>query len=69
MEYRSLHSNLRWIIDPYIPIYEGNHICGVVVSMFASNVVDREFKPKTIKLVFAASLLSTQQRLVGSESG
>jgi hypothetical protein len=38
----------------------------VMVSMLASSVVDRGFesglvKPKTIKLVFVASPLSTQQ--------
>ena len=33
-----------------------------MVGMLASSMVDREFehKPKTIKLVFVASLLSTQ---------
>jgi hypothetical protein len=49
-----------------------------MVSVLASNVVDLEFepdrvKPKTMKLVSVASLLSTsikekEQRLVGSES-
>jgi hypothetical protein len=33
---------------------------GVLVSVLASSVVDRGFKPKTIKLVFVASPLSTQ---------
>jgi hypothetical protein len=42
-----------------------NHIGGVVVSMLASSAADRGFKPrsgqtKTMKLVFVASLLSTQ---------
>ena len=43
-----------------------NRISGVMVSVLASNVVDREFesspvrvKPKNIKLVFAASQLKT----------
>jgi hypothetical protein len=44
-----------------------------MVSVFASSTVDRGFKPKTMKLVFAASMLSTQhkekeQQVVGSES-
>ena len=42
-----------------------NRIDGVMVSMLASSEVDRGFdpgrvKPKTIKMVFVASLLSTQ---------
>jgi hypothetical protein len=37
-----------------------NRISGVMVSVLASSVVDR-VKPKTIKLVFVASPLSTQQ--------
>jgi hypothetical protein len=38
-----------------------NHIVGVMVSILTSSTVDRSFKPikpKTIKLVFAASLLN-----------
>ena len=31
------------------------HIVGVMVSVFASSVVDRGVKPKTIKLVFVVS--------------
>jgi hypothetical protein len=31
-----------------------------MVSILASSVVDLGFKPKTIELVFVASLLSTQ---------
>ena len=47
----------------YKPLF--NRIGGVIVSMLASNAVDRGFepdrvKPKTIKLVFVASPLSTQ---------
>jgi hypothetical protein len=42
-----------------------NHIGGVMVSVLASGAVDHGFeprwgKPKTIKLVFVASTLSTQ---------
>jgi hypothetical protein len=33
---------------------------GVMVSVFASSAVDRGFEPKTIKLVFVATPLSTQ---------
>jgi hypothetical protein len=36
-----------------------NHVSSVLVSVLASSVVDR-VKPKTMKLVFVASLLSTQ---------
>ena len=41
-----------------------NHIGGVMVSVIASSAVDRGFeprsgKPKTVKLVFDASPLST----------
>jgi hypothetical protein len=36
------------------------HIGGVIVSMLDLSEVDRGFKPKTIKLVFVASPLSTQ---------
>ena len=41
-----------------------NRICGVMVNVLASSVVDRGIepdciKPKTIKLVFVASPLST----------
>ena len=35
-------------------------IDGVMVSVLASSALDRGFKPKTIKLVFVASPLSTQ---------
>ena len=47
--------------------------CGVLVSVLALSVVDRGFKPNTIKFAFVASSLSTQhnekeQRLDGSES-
>ena len=37
-----------------------NRIGGVMVSMLASSAADRGFEPKTIKLVFVASPLSTQ---------
>ena len=37
-----------------------NRISGVMVSVLASSAVDRGFEPKTVKLVFVASLLSTQ---------
>ena len=45
----------------------------VMVSVLALSVVDRGFKPNTIKFAFVASPLSTQhnekeQRLDGSES-
>jgi hypothetical protein len=48
-----------------IPSNEFNHIGGVMVSVLASSAVNRGFepvrvKPKTKKLVFAASPLSTQ---------
>jgi hypothetical protein len=33
------------------------HIRSVIVSLFASSMVDRKFKSKTIKFVFAASPL------------
>ena len=44
---------------------QGNHVGGVLVSVFASSVVDRGFDPNgsdknTIKLVFLDSLLSTR---------
>ena len=35
-----------------------DHIAGVVVCGLVSGAVDRAVKPKTIKVVFAASLLS-----------
>ena len=38
-----------------------NCIGGVMVSMLPSSVVDQGFKRKTIKCVFVASTLSTQQ--------
>ena len=50
----------------YEIINETNHIGGVMVSVLASSVVDREFKPwsdktkHTITLVFVTSPLSTQ---------
>ena len=46
-------------------------IGGVMVSRLTANVIDR-LKPKTMKLVFIVSSLSTkkkEQRLVGSDSG
>ena len=48
-----------------ISSHETNHIGGVMVSVFPSSGVDLglsldRVKPKTIKLVFAASPLSTQ---------
>ena len=46
-------------------------IGGVMVSRLPSNVIDR-LKPKTMKLVFIVSSLSSkkkEQRLVGSDSG
>ena len=54
--------HLLWIIN--CMLY--NHISGIMVSLLASSVVDRGFepwlvKPQTIKLVFVASPLSTQQ--------
>ena len=64
------------ILEVLINTFKGtlNRIGGVMVSVLASSAVDRGFepgrvKPKTIKLVFVASPLSTQQKLVGSESG
>ena len=41
-------------------IIDENRIGGVMVSVLASSSVDPEFKPKTMKLVFVASPLSTQ---------
>jgi hypothetical protein len=38
-----------------------NRIGGVMFSVIASSAVDRGLEPKTIKLVFDASPLSTQQ--------
>ena len=35
-------------------------ICGVIVSVLSLSVVDRRLKPKTTKLVFPASPLSTE---------
>jgi hypothetical protein len=54
--------HLLWIINCML----FNHISGIMVSLLASSVVDRGFepwlvKPQTIKLVFVASALSTQQ--------
>ena len=54
--------HLLWIIN--CMLY--NHISGIMVSLLALSVVDRGFepwlvKPQTIKLVFVASPLSTQQ--------
>jgi hypothetical protein len=42
-------------------IFDKHMFCidGVMVSVLASSVVDRGVKPKTINLVFVASLLST----------
>ena len=52
-----------------------NYIGGVMVSMFeySSGTLDCGFEPKTMKLVFAASLLSTNIKekvhiLAGSDS-
>ena len=45
-----------------------NSIGDVMVSMVASSVVDRRVKLKTIKLVFPASPLRMQQRLVDSQT-
>ena len=55
-----------WITIPVaeVVIRYQPHQCGVMVSMLASSAVDRGFetpsqvKPKTMKLVFVASLLS-----------
>jgi hypothetical protein len=38
--------------------FETNHVCGVIVNVFVSNVIDRgpsRVKPKTIKFVLAPS--------------
>ena len=55
------------ILEVLINTFKGtlNRIGGVMVSVLASSAVDRGFepdrvKPKTIKLVFVASPLSTQ---------
>ena len=52
------------ILCDYTSIVD-NHISGLKVSVVASSAVDRVFepgrlKPKTVKLVFAASPLSKQ---------
>ena len=51
----------------------GNHIDCAIVCMLASSVVDCGYKPwskpKTVKLVFVASLLRERAKTVGSESG
>jgi hypothetical protein len=41
--------------------FETNHVCGVIVSVFVSNVIDRgpKVKHKTMKFVFAPSPRST----------
>ena len=59
--------------------YNTNRIGGVMVRVFASSAVDRGFeprlgqthvvKPKTIKLVFVASPLSTQHSGVRANTG
>ena len=51
-----------WSVDFFVTI---DHISGVMVSVLASSAVYRglshgRVKPKTIKLVFVASPLSTQ---------
>ena len=58
----STYISLYFILKTYISV---NRIGGVMVSVLASNAVERGFepgqvKPKTIKLVFVASQLSTQ---------
>jgi hypothetical protein len=52
--------------DACVKIHASNRIGGVMVSVLASSVVDRGLEPrsgqpKTMKLVFVASPLSTQQ--------
>jgi hypothetical protein len=59
-----VHLNIRDIHVCYIS-NNVNRIGGVMVSVIASSAVDRGFEtarviPKTIKLVFVASPLSTQ---------
>jgi hypothetical protein len=41
-----------------------NYINGVMVSEFASSVIDHGFEPKTIKLGFAVSPMSTHHKRV-----
>ena len=52
---------------------EGNHIDGVMVSVFASSAVDRGFEhrsgqTKDFKIGFVASLLSTQHEGVRAKT-
>ena len=51
-----------------------NHIGGLVVSVHTSGVIDCVFepqwvKPKTIKLVFAVSPLTTQHKGITTKTG
>ena len=70
----TLSENIKFIYTSFRNGKKREHLTSL--SYLASSAVDRGFEPrrvtpKTMKLVFAASLLSTQkkeERLVGSES-
>ena len=63
----TIHSHIASCLDGHI-IFSCNCMCGVMVSMLASSVEDHGFDPqlgeekKSMKLVFAASLLSKQHK-------
>ena len=62
-------------VTPSKPLYKLlNRICGLMVSVSASSVVDcvfepRMVKPKIIRLVFAVSPLSMQHKREGAMTG
>ena len=63
----TIHSHISSCLDGHI-IFSCNCMCGVMVSMLASSVEDHGFDPqlgeekKSMKLVFAASLLNKQHK-------
>ena len=59
-EINDIYKFLLFQTNEWTFVWIHNHISGVMVRVIASSVVYRGFKPKTLWLAFAASLLSMQ---------